>query len=126
MPEGVSEPATWTSSDAWILASLSSGRRGMTLSELIASADAHNHAIPTRDELASALGGLVGTGLVEATRRGFRTTRKGMSVKRQWTGGMFQWTSLLPELEKLEKIGDDYPLTETEVREAYTAYIRRT
>ena len=119
------EPAAWTLSDAWIFASLPAGRRGMTLSELIGSADAHNHAIPTRDELASALGGLIGAGLVEPTPRGFRTTREGTAVLEKRTGGMFEWNSLLPELRKRPKTGDDYPLTDAQVQEAYVAYLDR-
>ncbi len=41
-------PPEWTSSDAWILASLNDlSCRGDSVRTLIGSADAHNHAIPS-------------------------------------------------------------------------------
>ncbi len=119
-------PGTWTWPDAWILASISGQRRGMALSELIASADGHNHAIPTRDELASALGSLIAAGLVETIDGGFRTTAEGELIKKKWRGGMFSWSeSLLPQLERLAKADQEYPLTEDEVAQAFTDYVRR-
>jgi hypothetical protein len=48
---------TFTSTEAWIMLSLLLGpaEKGMTLRDLIATADYVNHAIPTYDELADGL-----------------------------------------------------------------------
>lgn len=98
----------------------------MSLSELIGSADAHNHAIPTRDELAAALGGLVAAGLVENADHRFRVTSEGKALKKHWKGGMFAWSeSLLPHLQRLPKVEMEYPLTEEDVDQAYAEYQRR-
>ena len=116
----------WSWSDAWILASLSGRRSGMTLSELIGSADAHNHAIPTREELANALGSLIAASLVEPTDRGFKTTKQGESIKKHWRGNMFAWSEpLLKRLNGVAKVVREHPLTEEEVDQAYAEYMRR-
>lgn len=56
--------AGWDSIDAWVLAAIGVHRRRCTLVELIASADWINHAVLLEGEVNSALGKLVGSGLV--------------------------------------------------------------
>jgi hypothetical protein len=57
-PEG-----DWVFSDTWVLAAIGVYQRRCTLLELIAAGDWMNHAILTTQELDSALGKLVGSGL---------------------------------------------------------------
>jgi len=126
MVRGEDSATTWTWADAWLLAATADSRRGCSLSELIGTADAINHAIPTRDELATSLGSLRSAGLVELMEGRFRTTAKGKSVKKHWQGGLFGWSkSLLPHLEKVPRLRADLPLTGSEVRAAYVEYTQR-
>lgn len=116
----------WRSEDAWILASLGTGRRGMTLSQLIGAADAYNHAIPTRDEVAAALGALIGAGLAEVTADGYRATSAGLALRKRWKGGMFTWSKgLLPQLEGLPRVSEEWPLSDEDFATAYRDYRRR-
>jgi len=121
------EAGEWSDSDAWILASLRGSGKGMSLSRLIGSADGHNHDIPSRAELASALGNLIAAGLAEKTNRGFSITKQGEALNKHWEeGGLFDWIDkLLPHLQKLPFPSVDYPLTDAEVRKAVAAYRRR-
>jgi hypothetical protein len=116
----------WTWPDAWVLAATSDLAEGCTLSELMGAADAINHAVPTRDELASALGALIAAGLIEVKDGRFRTTDAGRAIKKHWRGGLFGWSeSLLPQLERLPRATDEFSLTEAAVQAAYTEYVRR-
>jgi hypothetical protein len=54
----------WVFADTWVLASIGVYQRRCTLVELIAAGDWMNHAVLTTQELESALGKLVGSGLV--------------------------------------------------------------
>ena len=54
----------WVFADTWVLASIGVYQRRCTLLELVAAGDWMNHAILTTQELDSALGKLVGSGLV--------------------------------------------------------------
>ena len=125
MTESAAE--AWRSEDAWILASLGTGRRGMTLRQLIGAADAYNHAIPTRDELSSALGSLIGAGLAEVTADGYRTTSAGLALRKPWKGGMFTWgKGLLPQLEGLPRASEEWPLSDEDFATAYRDNRRRS
>ena len=115
----------WTSSDAWILASTSDGRRGGSLADLIGTADAINHSLPTREELASGLGALIAAGLVEHVNDRYRTTSAGKRIKRHWRGGMFNWSkTMLPRLRELPRGTSERGLSDDEVQAAYEAYRR--
>jgi len=117
--------AKWTWVDAWLLAATADARSGCSLSELIGAADGINHAIPTRDELASSLGSLVAAGLVAQTEGRFRTTVQGQAVKKHRRGGLFGWSkSLLPHLEDLPRPSGYLWLIESEVSAAYVEYTR--
>ncbi len=115
---------TWTSEDAWILASLAKGR-GLDLSEVIAGADAANHSVPSREELSSSLGALIGCGFVEVRGGRFWLTKEGNRIRKHWKGGMFAWASMLPELEKSGRPVERFPLEQSEVDQAYKDYSAR-
>jgi hypothetical protein len=117
--------STWTSSDAWILAATPNTKRGSTLSRVIGSADALNHDIPSRDALARGLGALIAAGLVEEVHGLYRTTPEGRAMRKHWTGGMFNWGSLLPHLQELDRPNVEISLTETEYDDAYGEYRER-
>jgi hypothetical protein len=85
---------TWT--DAWVFASLCGGtdeqQELTTLTELIARADGLNHAIPTTDEIVSALHRLHRHGLVVAAGHAIALTDLGRQVHANgWArrGGLF-------------------------------------
>ena len=60
------ETKQWTWNDGWILMSvyLAQSDEKATLSEIIAAADATNHAIPTTNELSHAFTQLVNAGVL--------------------------------------------------------------
>jgi hypothetical protein len=96
------------------------------LSELIGVADGINHSIPTRDELASAIGALRAAGLLTVEGERFALTREGKALKRHWKGGLFNWSkTLLPPLAALTHSDEQFPLTDDQVHTAYLAYTRR-
>lgn len=112
----------WTSPDAWILASIADSRRGSTLSHVIGTADAFNHDIPSRDQLASSVGALVDAGLVDVADGRFRLTRDGKRIRKAWRGGAFEWGQMLPHLEPIPRGSREYPLTSEEWKRAYDEY----
>ncbi|CAN7266767.1 hypothetical protein [Knoellia sp. LjRoot47] len=112
----------WTSSDAWILASIAASRRGSTLSHVIGTADAFNHDIPSRDQLASSIGALIGAGLVDSVDERLRLTREGQRIRKTWRGGAFEWGEMLPHLQRTPRSGQVYPLSGEEWQRAYDEY----
>jgi hypothetical protein len=78
----MSESYEWF--EIWILVALlmaAKGRgTGVSLARLIATADFINHAIITREELEVGLGRLIDTGYVSKSPRGFRATRRAVSM----------------------------------------------
>ena len=115
----------WTSPDAWILASITTQRRGSTLCRVIGNADAINHDIPGRDQLASSIGALMDAGLVAATNGRIRLTREGRRIRKHWRGGTFEWPHMLSHLEALHRSNREFPLTAEEWQRAYDAYYPR-
>ena len=115
--------SSWTWVDAWLLAAIPDPDAGGSLSEVIGVADAVNHAIPTRDELASSLGALLAADLVTALDGRFRVTPAGRAVRAQWDGRLGGWQeAILPALARLPRPEQPLPLTEDEVRAAYAKY----
>lgn len=57
----------WTWNDGWLLMSIhmAQSEQGASLSEIIRTADATNHAVPTAEELSSAFTKFVQHGLIE-------------------------------------------------------------
>jgi len=80
-----SEQPGWTGAEAWIFLSIgdAAGGREATLDKVIAAADSNNHAIPNVDEFSSAIGRLVGAGLVLASPDRFSLTGAGEELFRE-------------------------------------------
>ena len=116
------EARGWAIPDAWILASITPSRRGFTLCGVIGTADAFNHDIPSRDQLASSIGALIEAGLVEVANGRFRLTRDGKRIRKTWRGGAFEWGQMLPHLKPLPRSNREYPLTSEEWKRAYDEY----
>lgn len=116
------EAKGWTGSDAWIVASVTPSRRGFDLSRVIGTADAFNHDIPSRDQLASSLGALIDAGLVEVADGRFRLTRHGKRIRKTWRAGAFEWNQMLPHLTPIPRSSHEYPLTSEEWQSAYDEY----
>lgn len=68
--------ARWRGEDAWILLALlySREKAGSRLADIIGTADAVNHAIPSREELHGALNRLLAGRLIESKRDRFTVT----------------------------------------------------
>lgn len=114
----------WQWADAWVLAAIPDPPGG-SLSTVIGAADVINHAIPTRSELSRGIGALVAAGLVEVDGDLFRTTVAGWALKEHWGDELFEWSAdLLPELNKLDRPDDEFPLTDDEVQQAYQRYAK--
>lgn len=114
---------SWTWVDAWVLAALPRTDPSPDLCDMIAIMDALNHAIPTRAELASALGALIGAGLVEATPLGFRATSLGEEARAAWDGAPVGWDgAILPALSRYERPDREWPISDQDVADAYREY----
>ena len=85
-----SEQRSWTGAEAWIFLSIgdAGGTDGAPLDKVIAAADSNNHAIPNVDEFSSAVGQLVGAGLVLASPDRYSLTDAG--------GGLFKKINSVP------------------------------
>jgi len=72
----------WTGAEAWIFLSIgdAAGTGGAPLDRVIAAADSNNHAIPNVDEFSSAVGQLVGAGLVLASPDRYSLTDAGETL----------------------------------------------
>ena len=118
-------PTEWTSSDAWILAAISTRQSGSSLAELIGEGDAINHGILTRDELASGIGALRAADLVEVDGGRFLLTGRGRDLRKHWKRGMFRWgEALRPRLAELPRSQDQFAVSDAEVDAAYREYTR--
>ena len=96
--------ATWTISDAWVLAAIAMTDGDKTLAELVATADAIEHSVLTEDAFCQSIGRLLGAGLVKADYRADRygPTEQGTAIRRRWRQGMFTWADAIgPQLERL-------------------------
>ena len=122
----------WQGTDAWLLqAIVYAGPRGR-LKRVVSQADFINVSVPTRAELADAVGRLEAAGLVKAGDGRVRATRSGRRLVRrsgQWRGGV---RSVTPRLE--EALARDVPfpqeasawaLSEEDRRQAYEEYTGR-
>ena len=73
----------WTNDDAVVLTAITIGGSG-SLDRLLSNIDVCNHDVPPFEVVGPALARLVGAGLIERKRTGFRLTRSGRKVVR-WT-----------------------------------------
>jgi hypothetical protein len=122
----------WLWNDGWLLMAvlLAQGEAGAQLHELIAAADATNHAIPTSRELSSALTNFIRCGLVAVSRDRYHLSPQYLpDVQKayQGRGGLFaagdkglRWlkrSGLAPgNTERVE-------FSEAQVKAAYDLYI---
>jgi hypothetical protein len=74
--------ARWRGEDAWILLALIYNREkaGSRLADIIGTADAINHAIPSREELHGALNRLLAGRLIESKRDRFTITDRAVEL----------------------------------------------
>ena len=102
------DDSAWTINDAWILAAIAMGRSqaAQRLTDLIATADAINHSLPTEAEFTDAIRHLLSAGLIGAdpTEDRYWPTERGVQIRKRWTRGMFEWANaILPQLEQLDQ-----------------------
>jgi hypothetical protein len=92
--------AEWTITDAWLLSAVAGtdAATGSSLVDVIARADAINHAIPAEEEFVRSIGRLHAAGLVEADLRVERLwlTESGQRLRGRWQHGMFGWLDAIP------------------------------
>lgn len=91
----MSARAKWTWNDGWILMSvyLAQSNTSSSLADLIAAADATNHAIPTPNELSQAFSRLVNAGVLTIENNRYTIGKDYLSnVERayQSRGGLFE------------------------------------
>ena len=110
---------------AWILLSVRASPS--TLQDIIAVADAINHAIPSHQELQTSLGWLRAQGLISKTEQQYTLTETGGLLLSDAQGRHRQimkiWDLVADEIEKLPM--SDIPLddiTQEETDSAYQAY----
>lgn len=123
----------WVWNDGWILMAIYlSGRdQGAELYEIIAAADATNHAIPTAREMSLSLTKLIRCSLIQVQEDRYSIVTDYLSsIKAAYDGrgGLFtsgdkglKWL----QKEKLTDRGnEDVKLTETQMKAAYDQYIK--
>jgi hypothetical protein len=102
--------AQWTTSDAWVFASIEGvgPDDGSTLAQVVATADLINHAILTEAEFTQAVGRLVAAGLIgaEAEADRYWRTEAGRALYRQGMKrrGLFGWIDGIPPA--LRRLGE--------------------
>jgi hypothetical protein len=98
--------AEWTMADAWVFAAISSTRpqHAWSLAEVVACADAINHAILLEEEFTTAVGRLISAGLVGADPDRYWMTEAGMKLRGLWRQGLFGWIDTLPD--GLRRLGE--------------------
>ena len=88
MSEG--EPLQWVWSDEWVLAAIMMTQKegGSSLTDVVAAADAVNHAILMGNEVESAVRKLLGAELIATRQRAFFLTEAGEVMKAAKRGGL--------------------------------------
>jgi hypothetical protein len=122
-----SDGAAWTFSDAWVMTGVAiAGDDGCDLAELIAAADACNHAILTADELTQGVGRLTASGLLAHDDTRFRLTAVGQQLAARRQGSMFS------QVDSVRRLLAEVPLTKggwsvssEDIDSAYATYIKR-
>lgn len=109
---------------------LTHGTEGARLHELIAAADAINHAIPTAKELSRAFTKLVRTGIVQIADDRFRLNEEflpELEKTYKGRGGLFESAKKgekwLKSLNVTQSNNREILITEDDVGTAYNAYI---
>jgi hypothetical protein len=119
--------SAWTTRDAWLLLAIGDHRkRACSLSDLIGSADARDHDVPTESECACIIGTLIASGLVEVAKDRYRVTPTGQKIVRSASGELFlQSRRLLPALAEIPRVAGEFIFRDGEFAEAFRAYRRR-
>jgi hypothetical protein len=125
------ETKQWTWNDGWILMStyLAQSNKKSTLADVIAAADATNHAIPTPNELSQAFTKFVNAGILNIENNNYRIKSEfldGIGKAYKSKGGLFKsaekgqkWLNTLRiESNRTSKI----TITKEEVNNAYKEY----
>ncbi|MFI5910751.1 hypothetical protein [Dactylosporangium sp. NPDC051541] len=92
----------WSLADAWVFTAVegTGPHDGYTLTQLIAKADAINHAVLLESEFVAAVPRLIAAGLVAATADADRYwhTEAGRALYDRCLkrGGLFRWTTAIP------------------------------
>jgi hypothetical protein len=125
------DPDSWAWSDAWVLLAITlrDGGGGCSLTEVIAAADAINHAIPLDSELEQAARRLLGAGLVQVRDRRLFVTEAGRNLEAVRTDqararGVLpgQVGRLLDDLQGLPVTEHDWALEPGELSQAVGAW----
>ena len=126
------ETKQWTWNDGWILMSiyLAQAKGDCTLANVIAAADATNHAIPTANELNQALTKLVDAGLLTTENNNFIINSVYLDeIENAYNakGGLFKTANkgqnwLNNSTLKIKKIEKVIYVTQEELKIAYNVY----
>jgi hypothetical protein len=117
--------SAWDWSDAWLLMAIALYEdEGCDLVGLIAAADACNHAIPTRDEIAQGIGRLEASSLVRAAAGQFTLTTRGRDLAARRSGGYFEQSGSLHAilLEEQPLVEGEWPVSSAACHAAYERY----
>ena len=125
------ETKKWTWNDGWILMSayLAQSNKTPGLAEIIAAADATNHAIPTANELSQAFTKLVNAGILNIENKNYKIRSEYLDeIEKAYRskGGLFEsgrkgqnWLNTLKlESNRMPKI----TITRDEVNKSYKEY----
>jgi len=122
------------SSDSWILISIAyAGRKKLTgLVDIIAIADAINHAIPTTREMDRAINRLLAARLISNKRGTFAVTKTGLAaiakMERRSKGVLTLWDNLHKLLScpccgpRLRSVRRRITISDEDMKQAYEAY----
>jgi hypothetical protein len=130
----IEETKQWTWSDGWILMSvyLTQSKNKATLADVIAAADATNHAIPTPNELTHAFTKLVNLGVLSIEKNSYKiSTEYFTEIEKAYKtkGGLFESANkgkkwlMKSGLQPIQS--PKVTITENEVHVAYNEYTSR-
>lgn len=123
--------AEWTWTDGWLLMALflAAAERSAPLTQIIGSADAINHAIPTSQELSNSFTKFIQCGLITVAGDLYQINQEFVPDIRkayQGRGGLFtsgdKGLKFLKRSKLLPKDEQDIILTDQDVKEAYELY----
>ena len=120
------EPS-WFFSDAWVFTAIAvRDLASCALTDVIAAADAMNHAILTEDELAQGVGRLAASGLVSVEGDRFALTAQGQALGSRRQGGLMgPVKSVQTLLQGVDLKEGRWPLAAETLDAACKAYKRR-
>jgi hypothetical protein len=122
------DQSDWAFADAWVLTAVAISQRPCSLTELVATADGINHAIPLDPEVDGAVGKLLGSGLLDVTPDlAFDLTPKGSALVARRHGSLFtQVDSVLSLLASVTARDQEFSLPPGAMQEAVDVYLARS